>query len=838
MRAATRTALVALAVAASLVAADARALVWPDVPERIERGLASSDVAARRAAARDLATLSADRATPLVLRALEDPDDAVKTAAADAAIRVRVGEATRATAAWLAGGATPLRVEACRVAGALPDSRVVTQLSRALGDAEATVRTAAAEALGAYAGVGDAVPPLVGKLDDASPVVRVAVATSLAKLGDARAVVPLEGKVQDSVPEVRQAVARALGELGDARAAASLVGALRDNTADVRVAAIAAIGKLRADSAVDALAPLADDRNPSIRQSAIAALGRIGSPAAVRALVAKLGKDDDSPDAAGGGAVERTPVRDALVAVGPSCASDVAAVLDGASPAAAASAAWVLGALHAHDCEGAIVAAMRRGTVPAPAALRALAGAGTSATLPVVLEFAGDASRVVRDAALDATGALLDPASPDGRAVEPLRDALERSARLSSDERATLARLLGRTGASRAAPVLAGLARAGGDPDVRLAAIDALGTLGPAAVARAEDLAPLLDAIDDADAVVRMHAAVALAAAGDARARDALVAKLGAPEADRRAVLEALSGVLARDARGPSDDASVASLVRALDLAAGEERDAIAVALARAPSRGAMDALDRLAASDDPDDRRTAATLLAARAGEDAPRAVAIARKLATDGDASVRAQAAWSLGALADRASAASLVPLLRADADVAIDASTALARVAARAKDAPLATPICASLGDARPLVRAAALAALSIAHARCSDGARERELLDRDPDDAVRASAALAVTRTSLGDADARALAKCVASDRSGDVASRCRAPRPIPAASRAVDVYVVPDRAESPVAHAPYVLSLADGTLHAGTSDRRGAVFDPHAPDGEVALLRPR
>jgi hypothetical protein len=32
-------------------------------------------------------------------------------------------------------------------------------------------------------------------------------------------------------------------------------------------------------------------------------------------------------------------------------------------------------------------------------------------------------------------------------------------------------------------------------------------------------------------------------------------------------------------------------------------------------------------------------------------------------------------------------------------------------------------------------------------------------------------------------------------------------------------------------------LADGTLRAGTTDRRGAAFDPVAPEGEVSLRPP-
>jgi hypothetical protein len=53
---------------------------------------------------------------------------------------------------------------------------------------------------------------------------------------------------------------------------------------------------------------------------------------------------------------------------------------------------------------------------------------------------------------------------------------------------------------------------------------------------------------------------------------------------------------------------------------------------------------------------------------------------------------------------------------------------------------------------------------------------------------------------------------------------------------VTVYVVPDLVTSPKANAPYVLVLESGALHAGTSDRRGAVFDPVAPDGDLTLLR--
>jgi HEAT repeat protein len=817
-----------------LAASRADALVWPDVPERIEHKLASPDPTARRAAAREIVTLGAARATPLLLRALADADTDVRIAAAESAVRLRVAAATPVVLPWISGTVPSLRAEACEVARALPDPHAVAALSRALGDAEIAVRAAAANALGAYAGVPDAVPPLLGKLDDPSPAVRTVIVRSLARLGDDRAVVPLVGKVQDSVPDVRGAVARALGDLGDPRATQALLLQLRDNVPDVRLEALAAIGKLRAGDAVDAIAPLATDHNPALRQASIAALGRIGTPAAVRALVATLGQGDDA-----GGGLDRTPLREALVSAGAAGIAEVAAVLERPpSAAAATSAAWILGELHARERAPAIIAAMRRGALPPAAALHALAGTRTSESLPVVLEFAGDASAFVRDQALDAAGALLDPALPDGRAVEPLTAAL-RDPRLDAGERASIARLLGRTGAARAAPVLAGLARSRGAL-ARLAAIDAIGTLGPAAATNPEDLDPLIEALGDSDPGVRLHAAVALSEAGDGHARDAILARLDAAEADRAAVLTALGGILARI---PSDVA-VARLRHELDLAAGQDRDALAEALGRAHAPVALDALVSLAEGPDVDDARTAAAQFAAHAGE--PRAVAAVRALLAHRDDGVRAQAAWTLGTIGTLDDLAPLASLLHGSPEAAIDASSAIGRIAGRARGtaatptppAPLAvSTLCAALSDARPYVRAAVLSGLSVARARCGDGGTERHLLSEDPSDAVRGAAAIAIGRAPEGDADRHALSRCAAEDPSGSVAGRCRAVPPLPARTHDAVVYVVPDLATAPQPGEAYVLVLADGTLRAGVADRRGAVSDPVAPEGDVSLLRP-
>jgi HEAT repeat protein len=799
----------------------AQALLWPDVVERVERDMSAADPATRRAAARDLASLGPTRGGPLAVVALGDSDDEVRLSAADAAIRLRAAGATDAVAGWLNAPEVRLRRKACEVARALPSVRSVGPLARTLGDPDPEVRSAAAEALGRQLSA-DAVPPLLGRLDDPTPAVRIQIALALARLGDPRAVVPLVGKVQDSSPEVRQAVARALGDLGDARASPALVLALRDQSDEVRRDALSALGRMRATDAVDAIAPFVADRVPSLRVAALGALGRIASADAVRVLVGALGAADDA-----GASLERTAVRDALVAAAVAALPQLHALLSG-SPSApeATSAAWVLGELHAHAEAPTLVAALRRGTLPAAAALHALAEAGTASEVPVVLEFLGDPSPIVRREALGAAAALLDPHRPDGRAVEPLAAVL-RDARPSTQERARIATLLGLTGAPRAAPLLVDLVRA---PDLalRIAAIDALGVLGAAG---ADDV--LLVALGSPDPTVRLHASVALSEAGGTRAREALLAQLdGGDEVDRAGVLTALGGVLSRM---PSE-AAVARLMRALELAAGPERDAIVEALGRGPLPSSVQAVTAIANAPEPADRQAAAALLAAHGGDRA--AIAAARGLLSDAAPAVVAQAAWSLGSIGEASDVARLEAIARApDIDPAADAAAAIGRITARALSGDLASrALCPCAHDPRAYVRANALAGLALAGARCGDGSFERTLLSEDPSEDARAAAALALSRAPNVD-DRRTLDRCARSDPSGAVAARCRARPDTPGRTHAALVYVIAEGLTAPRAGVGYAMLLADGMIHAGTTDRRGATFDPVAPEGEVTL-RPR
>jgi HEAT repeat protein len=213
-------------------------------------------------------------------------------------------------------------------------------------------------------------------------------------------------------------------------------------------------------------------------------------------------------------------------------------------------------------------------------------------------------------------------------------------------------------------------------------------------------------------------------------------------------------------------------------------------------------------------------------------------RQLLGDADSSVRAEAAWALGGSGGAVAIPDLERLAsdRRESDsVATNAAGALARIAAGTRTSPAIPSLCRLLRDPRPHVRANSLAGLALAGVRCGAGDDERSALG-DASPLVRAAAATAITTTLREGDDKAALLRCASSDRSPDVADRCTRHPPPPAKSRehVVLVYVEAPRDE-PRARAPYVVQLADGLVRAGLADRRGAFIEPLAPEGTLHLL---
>jgi cellulose synthase operon protein C len=500
------------------------------------------------------------------------------------------------------------------------------------------------------------------------------------------------------------------------------------------------------------------------------------------------------------------------------------------------------------------VRAMARGVVPQRQGIRALSQLGSPAALPTVLELIDDPDPTTRKEAIRAAGALLDPAHVDGRPVDPASAAL-RDGSTPIDEKIELVHLLGKTGAPRAQAVL--LPLVGAKPiALRVAVIEALGnlrTMGPQAAPNPGPAKPaqvgvepivqqspvdakLLEALDDESPDVRLKAATSLARVGGPAVAPELLLRLAvAAEQDRGAIGIALSGSLGRSS-GPE---IVAKVSDAIATAPEGARDALIEGLGRMRGEAAGKALAGLA-SLSIDDRRKIAEALAGH-----PEMEAALGRLAADADPGVRANAAWSLGAVGGKGSVPALARLA-ADPDVAVagNAAAALGRVAGRAADASLVGPtLCGVLVDARPYVRANALEGLSLAGGACEPGTVEG-LLARDPSESVRLAAADYLARAiardgdKAKDGDKRALVRCVGEDRDASVAARCAHPLVAPVeAPDDVAVYVVPDGRGTPQARAPYALVRADGLMRLGLADRRGELFEIGAPHGAIRLAVP-
>ena len=292
---------------------------------------------------------------------------------------------------------------------------------------------------------------------------RGAFATIEAKVGRS-----LVGKVHDSVPEVRGAIARALGDLGDPRATQALLLQLRDNVVDVSArSACRASGSCGPATPSTRLhlwpwtgalpfRPGGDRRARTNRNSSRRACPRLQRSARETTLaaasIAPLRERRSSP-----------PGRQRSARSRRRSSTRRAPRQRRAPPGSSASFTRVI-AVRPSSPRCAEGRSPRR----RPFMRSAVQGRATCSRW--VLELTGDASPLIRDQALEAAAALLDPAIPDGRAVEPLSAAPPRYAPGAERARVDRAAARAHRRAARAAPVLAGLARAKG-PAVRLAAI-------------------------------------------------------------------------------------------------------------------------------------------------------------------------------------------------------------------------------------------------------------------------------------------------------------------------------------------------------------------------------
>jgi HEAT repeat protein len=349
---------------------------------------------------------------------------------------------------------------------------------------------------------------LLRDLADAEARVRWRAAFELGCLGepDAELLAPLiDAALHDTDDSVRTHASRALAAGGRAAADALVAGLLSGSDHDRTVGLLATMGTC----AVDALAAALDADEPAVRWAAVGALEDIASRDATRALIDALSHADDE--------VRHCAVA-ALGHIGAPAADALLATLSAKGPITRAEAARALGYLaDARAFMPLIVALDDPDPEVRGSAAWAIGGLHDPRSLVPLLVALDDADVRVREGAAAGLGR-----SGDARAVRPLIAALA-----DADERVRcrIVTALGELGGSRALPFLIASLTCDESEDVRWAAADALGEIGPDAVA------PLLEALEGEGDEARGWIALALDALGTPAIERGIADTLGS---DRR----------------------------------------------------------------------------------------------------------------------------------------------------------------------------------------------------------------------------------------------------------------------------------------------------------------
>ncbi|MEX2666881.1 HEAT repeat domain-containing protein [Candidatus Uabimicrobium amorphum] len=205
-----------------------------------------------------------EKAVPVFILLLQDPDSYVRSSAA----------------------------KALRIIGEKAEQAVPALISL-LQDQDSQVRNSAVQALGAIGKKAEkAVPALIPLLQDEN--VRMNVVEALGAIGEKaeQAVPALIPLLQDE--NVKISVLETLGLVGE-KAVPVLIPLLQDENVHMRILAARALGAIgeKAEQAVPALIPLLQDKNRSARATAIRTLGNIGEKAYVVSsfLIPLLKKD-------------------------------------------------------------------------------------------------------------------------------------------------------------------------------------------------------------------------------------------------------------------------------------------------------------------------------------------------------------------------------------------------------------------------------------------------------------------------------------------------------------------------------------------------------------------
>lgn len=227
-----------------------------------------------------------------LIERLKDSDASVRRAAAAALGNLKSRRAVNALIAAAGDRNRDVRHAVIEALAELEDPAAISTLTKALSDEFVEVRSQALEGLGAFKDELRA-SSFVPLLKDANASVRTKAIERLRDIGDRSLIDELSPSLRDADAEVRRAVLEALKEFGDRSASSSIVPLLRDGDADVRSAALETLSELKAVVNERDLQGLLTDQSPDVRSHALEYLQENPVPQMISSIV-KLVEDANS----------------------------------------------------------------------------------------------------------------------------------------------------------------------------------------------------------------------------------------------------------------------------------------------------------------------------------------------------------------------------------------------------------------------------------------------------------------------------------------------------------------------------------------------------------------
>jgi HEAT repeat protein len=455
---------------------------------------------ARAWAANVLGEVRAERAFPVLVRSLDDPDDEVRAKSATALGRLGDQRAMTYLLDHLLTDPAPfVRTRIAATLGRFDQPEVIDRLVRALGDQAWWVRMRSVEALEQIGAPAEG--PLLVALDDPDPEIRARAAVGLERLGVPAAMVDLIQR-GERVTEATGTLVRFVS----AGARELLADLLHHPSAEVRGAVLSAARRAgRRDLAPELLQAARADQDPLLRSAAFETLDALELRDGVRVALDGLGDPDARVRSAAIGLLGRLGGANVVGRLR-ECTADVI-------PGVRAVAAHALGRRQAREAAPDLVHLLGD-TDPAVrgAALAALGRLGDRTTLPALVAAFAEAGREARQLILQAVAGI--DAATLARLAGPLVEGGDTAAKLAA------VRALSRRPAPETAAVLERLST-DPEPAVRAVSLMALSRSGSASARKAA-----ATGVTDPDESVRAAAIDAASRLGQHELGDRVLAML------------------------------------------------------------------------------------------------------------------------------------------------------------------------------------------------------------------------------------------------------------------------------------------------------------------------